>query len=52
MTGPDCPRLIRPDRVRKSLGFLGAPGLETLVWPPEGRLTQLPGPCAGRWRDA
>jgi hypothetical protein len=37
----DYARLIEPGRV-----------LETLIWLPEGHLTQLLDPSADRWRDA
>jgi hypothetical protein len=39
---------IRTGRVR----FLDALELETLVWLPDGHLTQLLDPSADRWRDA
>lgn len=47
-TWPDYPGLIEPGRVR----FLDVLELETLIWLPEGHLTQLLDPSADRWRDA
>jgi len=41
MSGPDYPRLIKPDRAHG-----------TIVWLPDGHLTQLLDPSADRWRDA
>ena len=68
MTGPDYPRLIKPDRVHGSLYtdprvFADELAriwyrtwvyveLETLIWLPDGHLTQLLDPSADRWRDA
>jgi hypothetical protein len=51
-TTANGPRLrledVRSGRVR----FLDALELETIVWLPDGHLTQLLDPSADRWRDA
>ena len=42
-SGPDYAGRVR---------FLDALELETIVWLPDGHLTQLLDPSADRWRDA
>lgn len=43
------PRLRLQDR--RTGRFLDALELETIIWLPEGHLTQLLDPSADRWRD-
>jgi hypothetical protein len=45
------PRLRLEDQRTGRVRFLDALELETLVWLPEGHLTQLLDPSADRWRD-
>ena len=45
------PRLRLQDRRTGRVRFLDALELETLVWLPEGHLTQLLDPSADRWRN-
>jgi len=44
-------RLRLADRRTGRVRFLDALELETLVWLPDGHLTQLLDPSADRWRD-
>ena len=46
------PRLRLEDRRTGRVRFLDALELETIVWLPDGHLTQLLDPSADRWRDA
>ncbi len=46
------PRLRLRDRRTGRVRFLDALELETIIWLPEGHLTQLLDPSADRWRDA
>ena len=51
----DCgngPRLRLTDLRTGRVRFLDALELETIVWLPDGHLTQLLDPSADRWRDA
>ena len=45
------PRLRLEDRRTGRARFLDAIELETIIWLPEGHLTQLLDPSADRWRD-
>ena len=45
------PRLRLEDARTGRVRFLDALELETIVWLPEGHLTQLLDPSADRWRD-
>jgi hypothetical protein len=45
-------RLRLEDRRTGRIRFLDALELETIVWLPDGHLTQLLDPSADRWRDA
>ena len=45
-------RLRLEDRRTGRVRFLDALELETIVWLPDGHLTQLLDPSADRWRDA
>jgi hypothetical protein len=51
-TTDNGPRLRLEDRRTGRVRFLDALELETIVWPPDGHLTQLLDPSADRWRDA
>jgi hypothetical protein len=51
-TKANGPRLRLEDRRTGKVGFLDALELETIIWLPEGHLTRLLDPSAGRWRDA
>jgi len=46
------PRLRLEDRRTGRVRFLDALELETVIWLPDGHLTQLLDPSADRWRDA
>ena len=50
-TSANGPMLRLEDRRTGRVRFLDALELETLVWLPEGHLTQLLDPSADRWRD-
>ncbi len=45
------PRLRLEDQRTGKVRFLDALELETIVWLPDGHLTQLLDPSADRWRD-
>ena len=51
-TTANTPRLRLEDRRTGRVRFIDALELETVVWLPDGHLTQLPDPSADRWRDA
>jgi hypothetical protein len=51
-TSANGPRLRLEDRRTGRLRFLDALELETIIWLPDGHLTQLLDPSADRWRDA
>jgi hypothetical protein len=51
-TAANGPRLRLEDRRAGRIRFLDALELETIVWLPDGHLTQLLDPSADRWRDA
>jgi len=51
-TTANGPRLRLEDRRTGRVRFLDALELETLIWLPEGHLTQLLDPSADRWRDS
>ena len=51
-TTANGPRLCLEDRRTGRIRFLDALELETIVWLPDGHLTQLLDPSADRWRDA
>ena len=51
-TRTNGPRLRLDDRRTGRVRFLDALELETIVWPPDGHLTQLLDPSADHWRDA
>ena len=51
-TAANGPRLRLEDRRTGRVRFLDALELETIVWLPDGHLTQLLDPSADRWRDA
>jgi hypothetical protein len=51
-TKANGPRLRLEDRRTGRVRFLDALELETIIWLPEGHLTRLLDPSAGRWRDA
>jgi hypothetical protein len=51
-TAANGPRLRLEDRRTGRIRFLDALELETIVWLPDGHLTQLLDPSADRWRDA
>ena len=51
-TTANAPRLRLEDRRTGRVRFLDALELETIVWLPDGHLTQLLDPSADRWRDA
>jgi hypothetical protein len=51
-TTANAPRLRLEDRRTGRVRFLDALELETVVWLPDGHLTQLLDPSADRWRDA
>lgn len=51
-TSANGPRLRWEDRRTGRVRFLDALELETIIWLPDGHLTQLPDPSADRWRDA
>jgi hypothetical protein len=46
------PRLRLQDARTGRVRYLDALELETIVWLPEGHLTQLLDPSADRWREA
>jgi hypothetical protein len=46
------PRLRLEDRRTGRVRFLDALELETIIWLPDGHLTQLLDPSADRWRDS
>jgi hypothetical protein len=46
------PRLRLEDRRTSRVRVLDALELETIVWLPDGHLTQMLDPSADRWRDA
>jgi hypothetical protein len=46
------PRLRLEDRRTGRVRFLDALEVETIIWLPDGHLTQLLDPSADRWRDA
>ena len=48
----NTPRLRLEDRRTGRVRFIDALELETVVWLPDGHLTQLLDPSADRWRDA
>ena len=50
-TTANGPRLRLQDRRTGRVRFLDALELETIIWLPEGHLTQLLDPSADRWRD-
>jgi hypothetical protein len=50
-TSANGPRLRLEDRRTGRVRFLDALELETIIWLPEGHLTQLLDPSADRWRD-
>jgi hypothetical protein len=50
-TSANGPRLRLEDRRTGRLRFLDALELETIIWLPDGHLTQLLDPSADRWRD-
>jgi hypothetical protein len=51
-TTANGPRLRLEDRRSGRVRFLDALELETIVWLPDGHLTQLLDPSADRWRQA
>jgi hypothetical protein len=51
-TNANGPRLRLEDRRTGRVRFLDALELETIIWLPDGHLTQLLDPSADRWRDA
>ena len=51
-TTANGPRLRLEDRRTGRIRFLDALELETIVWLPDGHLTQLLDPSADRWRNA
>lgn len=51
-TSANGPRLRLEDRRTGRVRFLDALELETIIWLPDGRLTQLLDPSADRWREA
>jgi hypothetical protein len=51
-TSANGPRLRLEDRRTGRMRFLDALELETIIWLPDGHLTQLLDPSADRWRDA
>jgi len=51
-TTANGPRLRLEDRRTGRVRFLDALELETIIWLPDGHLTQLLDPSADRWRDA
>jgi hypothetical protein len=51
-TTANTPRLRLEDRRTGRVRFIDALELETVVWLPDGHLTQLLDPSADRWRDA
>ncbi len=51
-TTANGPRLRLEDRRSGRVRFLDALELETIVWLPDGHLTQLLDPSADRWREA
>ena len=51
-TSANGSRLRLENRRTGRVRFLDALELETIIWLPEGHLTQLLDPSAGRWRDA
>jgi hypothetical protein len=51
-TTANAPRLRLEDRRTGRVRFIDALELETVVWLPDGHLTQLLDPSADRWRDA
>jgi hypothetical protein len=51
-TTANAPRLRLEDRRTGRVRFLDALELETIVWLPDGHLTQLLDPSSDRWRDA
>jgi hypothetical protein len=51
-TTANGPRLRLEDRRTGRARFLDAIELETIIWLPDGHLTQLLDPSADRWRDA
>ena len=51
-TTANGPRLRLDDRRTGRVRFLDALELETIVWLPDGHLTQPLDPSADRWRDA
>ena len=51
-TNANGPRLRLEDRRTGRVRFLDALELETIIWLPDGHLTRLLDPSAGRWRDA
>ena len=46
------PRLRLADRRTGRVRYLDALELETIIWLPDGHLTQLLDPSADRWRDS
>ncbi len=51
-TSANGPRLRLEDRRTGRVRFLDALELETIIWLPDGYLSQLLDPSADRWRDA
>ena len=51
-TTANAPRLRLEDRRTGRVRFIDALELETVVWLPDGHLTQLLDASADRWRDA
>jgi hypothetical protein len=51
-THANGPRLRLEDRRTGRVRFLDALEVETIIWLPDGHLTQLLDPSADRWRDA
>jgi hypothetical protein len=51
-TRANGPRLRLEDRRTGRVRFLDALEVETIIWLPDGHLTQLLDPSADRWRDA
>jgi hypothetical protein len=51
-TTANGPRLRLEDVRTGKVRFLDALELETIVWLPDGHLSQLLDPSADRWRDA
>jgi len=51
-TNANGPRLRLEDRRTGRVRFLDALEPETIIWLPDGHLTQLLDPSADRWRDA